>query len=188
MSTSHVRTDADTGSGETGGARARLGARRWVWLAVALLVQIGLVAFAVAPQLQARLSGQEYRLRVAPVDPMEPFRGAYVALSYPDLPRNSPVVADGQPGNPQRIVYVPLHADGDVWRGSAPTPERPGSGPYLRCRDRGWQVTCGIESWFAPQERAAAIEEAVRTGHAVAVVRVDSSGNAAIVDLRTGGG
>lgn len=160
--------------------------RRLLLLILALAVQLALVAFAVAPQLQARVTGQEYRLRVAPIDPMEPFRGAYVALTYPDLP-GGPPMTDGEAPRPQQTVFVPLHADGDLWRGSATTTTRPGSGPYLRCRDEGWQLSCGIESWFVPQDRATAIEEAVRTGHTVAVVRIDDSGNAAIVDLLTEG-
>ena len=49
------------------------------------LVQLALVGVAVAPRLSARLTGDEYRLRVAPVDPIDPFRGAYVDLDYPDL-------------------------------------------------------------------------------------------------------
>ena len=28
-------------------------------------------------------------LRVAPVDPIDPFRGAYVELAYPDLPEQA---------------------------------------------------------------------------------------------------
>lgn len=161
--------------------------RRWRWLCLALSVQVALVAFAVAPQLQARFTGQEYRLRVAPVDPVEPFRGAYVALGYPDLPGGPPPMADGSAPRAQQTVYVPLHDSADVWRGGPATTTPPGSGPYLRCRDRGWRLACGIESWFVPQHRAAAIEEAVRAGHAVAVVRVDASGNAALVDLLTEG-
>ena len=52
---------------------------------VVALVQLALVGVAVAPRLSARLTGDEYLLRVAPVDPIDPFRGAYVDLDYPDL-------------------------------------------------------------------------------------------------------
>src|SRR4029078_7535393 len=52
---------------------------------VVALVQLVLLAVAVAPRVSPRLTGDEYLLRVAPVDPIDPFRGAYVDLDYPDL-------------------------------------------------------------------------------------------------------
>ena len=39
---------------------------------VVALVQLALVGVAVAPRLSARLTGDEYLLRVAPVDPIDP--------------------------------------------------------------------------------------------------------------------
>ena len=53
--------------------------------AVVATSQLALVGLAVAPQLSARIVGDTYLVRVAPVDPIDPFRGAYVALDYPDL-------------------------------------------------------------------------------------------------------
>ncbi|MBA2739897.1 MAG: GDYXXLXY domain-containing protein, partial [Nocardioidaceae bacterium] len=43
---------------------------------------------------------------------------------------------------------------------------------------------CGIDSWFLPQDEALAMEQEVRDGRAVAVVKIDSRGNAALVDVR----
>lgn len=157
-------------------------ARRWLWLTLALLLQVGLLAAAVAPQLAARAVGAEYRLRVAPVDPIDPFRGAYVTLDYPDL---------APPGRPEETVpgsgpvFVAVQERDGLWRGASVSDRPPAQGSYLRCRDEGWRLRCGIESWFVPQERAARLEEAVRGGHAVAVVRIDDRGDAAIVDLIT---
>ena len=54
-------------------------------IAIVAVAQLALVGVAVAPQLSARAFGDEYRMRVAPVDPIDPFRGAYVDLGYPDL-------------------------------------------------------------------------------------------------------
>ena len=58
---------------------------------------------------------------------------------------------------------------------------RPATGPYLACDDRDWRVECGIDSWFLPQDDAAALEDAIRDGDVVARVRVDGRGNAALV-------
>lgn len=164
--------------------------RRIVWLLAALLLQVGLVGVAVAPQLSARVAGDEYRLLVGPVDPIDPFRGAYVDLGYPGLPLPSQVSIDPDvsPQTPHGRVYVPLVRDDSVpgggWKGASIVGERPASGPSLQCENQGWRLRCGIESWFVPQDRALQIEQAMRGKGAVAVVRIDSGGRAAIVDLQ----
>ena len=59
-------------------------------VAAVVVASLALVVVAVWAPLAARLTGEEVTLRVAPVDPMDPFRGAYVDLSYPDLPTSDP--------------------------------------------------------------------------------------------------
>lgn len=149
------------------------------------LTQLALVGVAVAGPLSARLTGEEYLVEVAPVDPIDPFRGAYVDLGYPSLsgidengfPRQE--TAPGERGE----VFIPLVADGDVWRGGTPTRSRPADGPYLRCSDAQWRLRCGIESWFLPQSEASGLERAVAQGTAVARISVDGRGNAALLDV-----
>lgn len=148
-------------------------------VAAVVAVQLALVVVAVAAPLSARLTGQEVLLEVAPVDPVDPFRGAYVALTYPGLPTGEQL--DRRSESAGETVYVPLARSADVWVGSAPVESRPERSPYLRCHDEGWRLRCGIESWFLPQDDAYALEQAVREGSAVARVRVDSRGNAALV-------
>jgi uncharacterized membrane-anchored protein len=63
------------------------------------------------------------------------------------------------------------------------TRTRPDDGPYLACTDRDWAIECGIESWFTSQENAQRLERAVADG-AVATVKIDARGHAAIVDLQ----
>ena len=144
------------------------------------LVQLALVGAAVAPRLSARLTGDEYRLRVAPVDPIDPFRGAYVDLSYPDL-RD----VDDEVGSASGPVYVTLVRAGDVWTAGGASRERPDDAPYLACDDRDWRLRCGIESWFLPQDEAAAMQEWVTSGSMVAVVKVDGRGHAALVRVES---
>jgi len=156
--------------------------RTFVRLATVGLTGLALAAVGVYPQLSARLTGDEIRLRVAPVDPIDPFRGAYVDLQYPDLNRlggSEPRgIDDGESGD----VFITLRAKDDVWVADSWTRTRPEDGLYLACSDRTWEVRCGIESWFLPQDDAAAMEEAVGDG-AVATVKVDGRGYAAIVDV-----
>lgn len=157
-------------------------ARRRTWVILAVLAQVVIALVAVAPQLSARLTGTEYRLRVEPFDPIDPFRGAYVQLAYPDLPASgSSDAAPREDGATQ--VFVPLTTAGGVTSGVRFQDRPPAEGPYLRCRDDGWRLRCGIESYFLPQADASAVGTAVREGSAVATLRVDSRGNAALISI-----
>lgn len=159
--------------------------RRLLVLLVVTCLQIVLVGIAVAPRLSARVAGEEYLLRVAPLDPIDPFRGAYVQLAYPDL------VEWGQDGmwhqettgDERGDLYLPLRKQGEVWVSGEPVRERPSSGPYLACTDRDWDVRCGIESYFLPQDDALAMDKAVSGGNALARISVDRWGNAALVEV-----
>jgi uncharacterized membrane-anchored protein len=146
---------------------------------VVALVQLALVGVAVAPRLSARLTGDEYLLRVAPVDPIDPFRGAYVDLDYPDLDLDRETPGD------EGTVYVTLERDGEVWVAGAHTRERPSGTPYLTCDDRDWRLRCGIESLFLPQDEAASMQADLGDGSMVAVVKVDERGNAALVRVES---
>lgn len=155
-------------------------------LPVLVLAQLGLVALGVWPQLSARVVGEEIQLRVRPVDPIDPFRGAYVALNYPDLRTNGARGARGglgsmEDGDESGSVFITVREEDGVWVAEDWSRIRPEDGTYLRCADRGWQVRCGIESWFLPQEDALALEEAVARGTVMATVKVDGRGNAALV-------
>jgi uncharacterized membrane-anchored protein len=161
---------------------------RTVTTGVIAVSQLVLVGLGVAPQLSAHLAGDSYLVRVAPVDPIDPFRGAYVALDYPDLRHDDSqsfvepglgALDDGESGD----LYVTLVEEDGVWTASGWSRERPADGPYLACDDRSWQIRCGIESWFLPQDEARETEDLLRDG-AVAELRIDGRGNAVVVDVR----
>jgi len=154
-------------------------------VAVVAVLQLGLVGVAVNAQLSARLTGDEYTFRVQPVDPIDPFRGAYVALDYPDLVRLDDRRAEALDEDERGDVFLPLVKEGRFWRSATPTRDRPDDGPYLACTDRYWMIECGIESWFVPQDKAVALEEAIRTGDVIARVKIDNRGNAALVAVET---
>ncbi len=160
--------------------------KKIVTLAVLVAVQATLIGGAVAPQLSARVTGDTYLFRVAPLDPIDPFRGAYVALDYPDLNLRG---ADGQSvssmsDDERGPIYVSLRQEGDVWIAGDLRRDRPsGDTPYLACNDRDWMVECGIESFFLPQDEAAEMEDQLRD-EAIAEVRIDGRGHAALIDVR----
>ncbi len=147
-------------------------------LVAAVAVQAGLVVVAVAPRLSARLLGDTYAVRVEPLDPIDPFRGAYVTLRYTDFRTEN--VSSGGDGT----VYVPLVPDGALWRAGAVVRERPASGPFVKCRFTG-SLNCGIESLFLPQDKAKALERDLSQG-GVARLKVDGRGNASVLDVRAG--
>ncbi len=159
-------------------------------VALLVIVQLALVAIGVAPQLSARATGDEYRMRVAPVDPIDPFRGAYVTLDYPDLTnRDGSFSAEGGLGaledGESGPVYVSLSEHDGLMHATKFSRSRPETGPYLACDDRNWQIRCGIESWFASQSEAKRLGRVLAEDGGIAVVRIDSRGNAAVVDLAT---
>ncbi len=162
--------------------------RRSAVVALVCLAQLLVVGVAVSPRLSARILGEEYRVAVRPVDPIDPFRGAYVTLDYPTITaaHTEPAWEDGA------TVYIPLVPDtapdgaGDaLWRGVEPVTTRPVSGPYVECETDWGSLRCGIDSLFASQERAKELER-VLAGGAVAVLRVDARGNAAVVAIEPG--
>ena len=165
---------------DAGGMRRGPGRRGWLILAGVLVIQLVLTLVAVLPQLSPRVSGTEVMLRVGPVDPIDPFRGAYVDLDYPDLP--DPGFDEKEPGE-RGTAYVPLRREGELWVGG-PVQRTAPDGLFLRCDDSGWRLECGIESWFVGQSVALEIQNSMRDRDAVATVRVDRWGNAAIVDLQ----
>jgi uncharacterized membrane-anchored protein len=134
--------------------------RRYLVLALVVLAQLLLVPVAVFGQLSARITGEEYLVRVGPVDPIDPFRGAYVALSYPDLqPSEAERKSLDENHDDGRQVYVRLVEAKGVMVSDGFTRERPDDGPYLACNDRDWQLKCGIESLFLPQDKAAQVQK-----------------------------
>lgn len=149
-------------------------------LAAALAAQSVVIGLAVLPQLSARTRGEEYLLRVEPVDPIDPFRGAYVALGYPDLDLARDDAAADNSGN---TVFVTLAERDGVWVAVGQDSTRPSDGPYLACDNHTWRLRCGIESYFLPQDRATEVEKSVVDGDVVATIKIDDRGNAAIVDL-----
>jgi uncharacterized membrane-anchored protein len=167
--------------------------RRTTVLVLLLVTQLLLVGVAVAGQLSARVTGDEIRLRVGPIDPIDPFRGAYVDLHYPGLePDRRWRRADD--GEGERL-FVVLRREGDVWVADEWTRERPDGGTYLACDDGDWRQRCGIESLFLPQDEAERIQHDIdqsgawageqrrrRSGY-VAVVKVDRWGNAAVTGV-----
>lgn len=150
-------------------------------LVVAVLL-VALVPLAVWTQISARLTGDIVTLRVGAIDPVDPLRGAYVSLSYPDL--HSPTPPTGEPSPELAHAYVPLSQSGEIWVGGMPALTPPASGLYLRCDVRYELMNCGIGELYVGEERAAEIGQALLDGHLTARVAVDRWGHAALLEVR----
>jgi hypothetical protein len=137
-------------------------------LALALAVQLALIAAVAAPRLAPRLTGTEYRLATVALDPIDPFRGAYVDLRLRGVPTFT---------RRQGTVYVPLvrRRDG-TYRGSGTRRQPPTHGPFMRCHADG-------EVRFASQSEARRLERALARLGAIARVKIDDAGRAALIDL-----
>lgn len=161
-------------------SRPAMTRKGWTILAAVLAVQLLLVLIAVLPQLSPRVSGTVVQLRVEPLDPIDPFRGAYADLSYPDLPGSQRFERDSQD---RGAAYIPLTREGELWVGGAIQRTQP-DGVFIRCDDSDWRLNCGIESFFADQDRAIALERQLVQREMTAIVKVDRWGNAALLNVR----
>lgn len=132
--------------------------RRTSRVVLATTMQLLLVPVAVYGQLSARLTGDPMLVRVGPVDPIDPFRGAYVALSYPDLQPSEAQRKALEDDEHRGTLYVALKEDDGVMVAARFSRTRPDRGTYLACDDRDWQLRCGIESLFLSQEDAARVQ------------------------------
>lgn len=161
---------------------------RTVRVAAAVVVQLLLVGVAVWVPLSVRFTGDEVLLRVGVLDTWEPFGDAYVELDYPDLPEREFPEGEVSEEEVERLdaelglAFVPLTREGDVWVGGDVVRAEPAGGPFLRCDDSSWRLRCGIErAYVATGPENDAVRAALRSGDAVAVVRVDDAGHAALV-------
>jgi uncharacterized membrane-anchored protein len=134
-------------------------------------------------------TGQDILLATRPVDPRSLLRGNYALLRYEisTLPAQA-IVSDYPPRNGEK-VYVSLQADNNgVYRFVTASLTRPDQGVFIQGRLRNrqseaeldvYQVTYGIEAYFAPKEKALALEKILARG-AHARVSVAGSGKAAL--------
>lgn len=175
-----MTTSAQTTPHAQPNAGPRMTGKGWTVLAAVLAIQLLLVLLAVLPQLSPRVSGTEIQLRVAPIDPIDPFRGAYADMSYPDLPGSSPM--DERRSEDRGLAYVPLTQEGDVWVGGPIQRSQP-DGLFLKCNDDSWRLRCGIESLFANQDRAIELERELGRSEMTATIKVDRWGNAALLGV-----
>ncbi len=153
-----------------------------------LLVLIGMVTLASAPLW----TGTEVKIKTIPVDPRSLFRGNYARLRYDiseihlDQPATDKKIRNGE------VVYVLLEAgEKNIYHQKSVTLEKPVTGLFIRGRishpryhedNNRYQVKYGIEAFFAPKEKALALEDNLRE-EGIAVLMVSPSGKARLKNI-----
>lgn len=103
---------------------------------VLAVIQLSVAAGAIIRSEIALRSGEVYRFKLQPVDPVDAFRGRYVALRLAES--NAPI-AETLPYLHNKRIFVPLNIDDEGFATFGPAVfSRPDAGDYLRLR-------CGIE-------------------------------------------
>ncbi len=163
--------------------------KRALIFAVAVSLQVLILLSVPAKKVYTRSTGRDVVLKVAPVDPYNILSGYYVTLGYdisqPSAFANTSKFADGD------IIYaiVEQQADGS-WRPSSIEAELPqnlaANHIAIRGRWNSWRITYGIEEFYIPEGKREQIADDLRKNQNEARVdlKVDSSGNAALVRLK----
>ena len=153
-----------------------------------LIVLISMVLLSAMPLW----TGNEIKIETIPVDPRSMFRGNYARLRY-DISdvKVEHSIADKKIRNGE-VVYVGLKKnENGLFEFSSASFVEPEQGVYLRGRienhrysatNAEHKVKYGIEAFFAPKEKALALEKDLRDG-GVAVLMVSNSGKARLKDV-----
>ncbi|MEM7209716.1 MAG: GDYXXLXY domain-containing protein [Pseudomonadota bacterium] len=134
--------------------------------------------------------GTEVRIATVPYDPRSLFRGNYARLRY-DISRiEMPEALKDTPIRTNEPVFVQLKkGENGLYEYDNVVLARPDKGHYLRGRvqnhsrsNGSLSVKYGIEAFFAPKEKALALEKDLTNG-GVAVLMVMDNGKAALKDV-----
>ncbi|WP_342615095.1 GDYXXLXY domain-containing protein [Peribacillus frigoritolerans] len=151
------------------------------------------------PPVWTTMTGDVIKIKTAPVDPTDLFRGSYVALEY-EIESVKPSQVDDSiktrfntrnMGDYKR-VYVRLKQNTDgLYVVDYVTKEKPGKGVYLKGEleipydlqnAETIQIRYGLDNYFASEEKAKEMEKDALANPSVAVVKV-RNGNVVLTDI-----
>jgi uncharacterized membrane-anchored protein len=151
------------------------------------------------PPVWTTMTGDEIKIKTAPVDPTDLFRGSYVALNYeiesvkPSQLEDS-IKSEFKTTNmgDYKKVYVRLKQNKDgLYVVDYVTKEKPGNGVYLKGEleipydlqnAETIQIRYGLDNYFASEEKAKKMEKDALANPSVAVVKV-RNGNVVLTDI-----
>jgi len=156
-------------------------------IAFQFLVLIGMYLLSEAPLW----TGKEVRIKTTPVDPRSLFRGNYARLDYEISTINSEDITGSQFLRNGELVFVNLkQTKNGLYEFASASLVEPNSGMFLkgRLQNKRFEVSgmlrinYGIEAFFAPKEKAIALEKTLRES-GIAVLMVSSRGKARLKDI-----
>ncbi|MDF1780547.1 MAG: GDYXXLXY domain-containing protein [Alcanivoracaceae bacterium] len=180
-------------------------------LAAVMLFQLCVLGGELLAAVYPHWTGQPIRVQVQPVDPRDLFRGNYARLQYSFNVIDETLWHGGDtPKKGQRVYVTLVQNEAGSWDAAAISDEPPEDGMFLRGRfkyvwsaprdrvegpdgkatwvksdtpDR-YRIEYGVEAWFAPKEKAQALELALRD-EAWATLYVADNGKAALFAVET---
>lgn len=169
-------------------------------LAIAFLVQIGLVGWMIADRALLLANGRELRLAVVPVDPRDLVRGDYVTLTYAMSRLDSSALDGDDTLADDEPVYVSLKEEGESWVPTAIHAAPPAEGTWMRgtvtdVRSKTgcsgacavYSVEYNIEKFFVPEGTGRELEK-LRNDQRISVdIALASNGRAALKRLLVDG-
>lgn len=136
--------------------------KHWRLIAFALVgfAQLAVPASLIWKRERTLRQGHVWKLRTAPVDPVDAFRGRYVALEFE---------AEGQEISPppnaeyDQTVYVTLRADAEGFAIiDQVLPSRPEGDDFIEAELRGKTVSLPFDKYWVTERDAPAAEAAYR--------------------------
>lgn len=161
-------------------------------LAAVVALQISVLAAEFINAVYPLWNGRPILLQTHPVDPRSLFRGNYALLNYDisEIPGDD-INQERTPRNGE-VVFVKLKRDaGGIYRYHGAGLKKPQQGVFIRGRIKNYssgnpaskyRVKYGIEAFFAPKEKALALEKRLRK-QAFAKIMVAEHGKAALQDV-----
>ncbi len=133
----------------------------WVWWVALGALQFAVPLESIVRQEFVREQGTDWRLRLLPVDPADPFRGRYLALRFAIEDRSYALPA---PGGPEPL-YARLGRDAGgfgVIDGFTGDRTEPGVLRVERVRGAADRIRLPWNRYYVNERRAPAIEDEVR--------------------------
>ncbi len=159
--------------------------------ALAIAVQLAILAAIPARRVMARSSGTTVTLKMRPVDPYDILSGYHMVIRYDISNLKETDGWDDAPlgGHIYVVLIEDLQGDWNAVSVHEDMPEDPPAGAVII---KGWRdyssVKYGIENFYIPEENRHEIEDDLRGNidKARAEVAVGADGTAALLRLRVG--
>ncbi|MEJ5260021.1 MAG: GDYXXLXY domain-containing protein [Anaerohalosphaeraceae bacterium] len=166
-------------------------AKQTVSFALAVGLQLVILAAVPARQIYVRLTGTLITIRTAPVDPYDFLSGYHVVLRYEiSQVSEEQLSAVSSSKKPSTTVYAVLKkGPEDIWSLESLSRTLPNNLSPEQIAVKGTvirdQIEYGIENFYIPEKDRDELERALRSGRerALAQIRVDKYGNAALIRL-----